>query len=191
MSEVLWLSGDDIAKTRVCEIGQSVEIVESVFRLFDQSRALIVEESALRLGNDTSDKACYALPAYVGGEEGVCGIKWTSHGEAADTGELGKSRIQAALVLNHESGGTPFAMMNGTEIGAARTGAVTAVMLKRLAPINAKKALLCGAGGQAESSMGGCSVRERHVMKRLCLMHLVCRFLILVLQEKPVSERKK
>lgn len=153
MSEVLWLSEQDVLATGVCEIAESVDIVEKVLRLFEEKQALIVEESAMRLEGDGLDQACYCLPAYVGGAFHVCGVKWTSHGHALKDEEAGTSRIQAAIVLNDAAGGKPICMMNGTAIGAARTGAVTAAALRRLAPEHAKKAALLGAGGQAEHQL--------------------------------------
>lgn len=153
MSNILWLSEQDVLATGVCEIAESVELVEQVLRLFEEKKALIVEESAMRLNGDGLDQACYCLPAYVGGDFQVCGVKWTSHGHALKDEDAGKSRIQAAIVINDASGGKPICMMNGTAIGAARTGAVTAAALRQLAPVNAKKAALLGAGGQAEHQL--------------------------------------
>ena len=97
MSNILWLSEQDVLATGICEIAESVELVEKVLRLFEQKQALIVEESAMRLNGDGLDQACYCLPAYVGGEFHVCGVKWTSHGHALKDEDEGKSRIQAAI----------------------------------------------------------------------------------------------
>lgn len=152
MSEVLWLSNDDVIKTGVCEIKRTVKIVEDTFRLFDAKKAVIAQESALRLQSGGEDQACYSLPAYVGGNADVCGVKWSAHGKPQGR-DTGKSRIQAAIIINDKDSGVPLAVMNGTEIGAARTGAVTAAALARLAPFEAKKAALCGAGGQAEHQL--------------------------------------
>lgn len=153
MNDVLWLSKADVAETGVCKMEETVRIVEGAFRLFDAGQAVIVEESALRLHENGQDQACYALPAYMGGDVNVCGLKWTAHGAAVDLNDMAPSRIQATVVINEADRGVPLAVMNGTEIGAARTGAVTAAALLRLAPVNARKAALCGAGGQAERQL--------------------------------------
>ena len=127
MNEILWLSGADVAATGVCDLEQTVGIVQEAFRLYDAGQAVIAPEAALRLHGAGQDRACYSLPAYVGGQVGVSGLKWSSHGGAA---EPGQSRIHAAVVLNDPDSGRPLAALNGTEIGAARTGAVTAAALK-------------------------------------------------------------
>lgn len=150
MNHVLWLSGADVAATGVCDLERTAGIVEEAFRLYDAGQAVIAPEAALRLHGAERDRACYSLPAYVGGQVGVSGLKWSSHGGAA---EPGQSRIHAAVVLNDPDSGRPLAALNGTEIGAARTGAVTLAALSRLAPAGARKAALCGAGGQAERQL--------------------------------------
>ena len=150
MSELIWLSQADVAQTEVCRLEETVKIVEEAFRLFDRGEAFLVPETALHMTADGQDQACYALPAYVGGEVPVCGVKWTAHGPAL---RADLSRIHAAVILNDADGGRPLAMMNSTDIGAARTGAVTALALKHLAPLHARKAALCGAGGQAERQL--------------------------------------
>ncbi len=150
MGEVLWLSGADVEKTGVCRLEETVKIVEEAFGRFDRGEAFLVPETALHLTSDGQDQACYALPAYVGGELPVCGVKWTAHGPAAGPEE---SRIHAAVMLNEAEGGKPLAILNGTGIGAARTGAVTALALRHLAPKQVKKVALCGAGGQAERQL--------------------------------------
>lgn len=153
MAEVLWLSGEDVERTGVCNIGETVKIVEQVFCLFDAGQASIVEESALRLTDSGLDQACYCLPAFVGGEIDVRGLKWSVHGHALEPERETRSRIQATVVINGGDSGVPLALMNGTEIGAARTGAVTAAALSRLAPLDTCKVALCGAGGQAEHQL--------------------------------------
>ena len=150
MDPILWLSGADVAATGVCDLEQTAGIVQEAFRLYDGGQAVIAPEAALRLHGAGQDRACYSLPAYVGGQVGVCGLKWSAHGGAAKPGQ---SRIHAAVVLNDPDSGRPLAVLNGTEIGAARTGAVTAAALSRLAPAGARKAALCGAGGQAERQL--------------------------------------
>ena len=66
MNQVLWLSQSDVEKTGVCDLKQTVPIVENTFRLFDAGQAKIVQESALRVAEGDLDQACYCLPVYVG-----------------------------------------------------------------------------------------------------------------------------
>lgn len=152
MKQVLWLSQADVFQTGICSIASAVPVVERAFKLFEDKKAVIAQEVGLRWNPDGSDQACYALPAWVGGEFEVSGLKWSAHGPASNL-ERGVSRIHASIILNDPVTGEPFVMMNGTDIGAVRTGAVTAVALKKLAPKQARKAALCGAGAQAERQL--------------------------------------
>lgn len=149
MSSILWLSGDDITNTRICEFKKTIPIVEEAFRLFEEKEAIIVEESALYLSKTKGEESWYSLPAYVGGSFDVCGIKWSAHGKPLE-GSDGKSRINALIAINDSTGSNPLAIMNGTQIGAMRTGTVTTLAFKYLAPLSVKKIALCGAGGQGE-----------------------------------------
>jgi N-[(2S)-2-amino-2-carboxyethyl]-L-glutamate dehydrogenase len=73
-----------------------------------------------------------AMPAYVGGERPVAGLKWI--GSKHDNPErAGVERASAVIILNDPDTHEPLAVMEGALISAARTGAVTAVAARHLA----------------------------------------------------------
>lgn len=73
-----------------------------------------------------------AMPAYVGGERPVAGLKWV--GSKHDNPERhGVERASAVIVLNDPDTHRPVALMEGGLISAARTAAVTAVAARHLA----------------------------------------------------------
>jgi ornithine cyclodeaminase len=73
-----------------------------------------------------------AMPAYVGGERPVAGLKWIgSRHENPD--RAGLERASAVIVLNDAETHYPVAVMEGALISAARTAAVTAVAARHLA----------------------------------------------------------
>ncbi|MDQ1505917.1 MAG: N-[(2S)-2-amino-2-carboxyethyl]-L-glutamate dehydrogenase [Actinomycetota bacterium] len=73
-----------------------------------------------------------AMPAYVGGDRPVAGLKWI--GSKHDNPDrAGLERASALIVLNDPDTHYPVAVMEGAFISAARTAAVTAVAARHLA----------------------------------------------------------
>ena len=75
-------------------------------------------------GTEERDGRIMAMPAYVGGEFDVAGLKWIP--SVPDNPERhGLPRANALVLLSERTTGLPLAVMDGTVVSAMRTGAVT------------------------------------------------------------------
>lgn len=73
-----------------------------------------------------------AMPAYLGGESDIAGLKWV--GSKHDNPSChGLERASAIIILNDPETHYPIAIMEGSIISGMRTAAVTAVAAKHLA----------------------------------------------------------
>ncbi|SFE66748.1 ornithine cyclodeaminase [Paenibacillus algorifonticola] len=81
----------------------------------------------LRYGGNAANRII-AMPAYVGGSIHAAGIKWI----ASFPGNLntGMPRAHSLLVLNDANTGKPYAILNASLPSAARTAAVSALLLR-------------------------------------------------------------
>jgi N-[(2S)-2-amino-2-carboxyethyl]-L-glutamate dehydrogenase len=97
-----------------------------------------------RAGGHIADRII-AMPAYVGGERPMAGLKWI--GSKHDNPErTGLERASALIVLNEADTHYPVAVMEGALISAARTAAVTAVAARHLAQPGFKTLTCIGCG---------------------------------------------
>ena len=75
-------------------------------------------------GTEERDGRIMAMPAYVGGEFDVAGLKWIPS-VPDNPARNGLPRANALVLLTSRETGLPLAVMDGTVVSAMRTGAVT------------------------------------------------------------------
>jgi 2,3-diaminopropionate biosynthesis protein SbnB len=101
-----------------------VDVVERAYWLHGAGRTVNPPSYFLRFP-DRPDARIIALPASVGGEVAVDGLKWISSFPANTAVDL--PRASAVLVLNDPTTGYPFACMESSVISASRTAASAAL----------------------------------------------------------------
>ena len=91
-----------------------------------------------------------AMPAYLAGP--VAGIKWVnSHPRSPE--RYGLPAVLATYVLSDPTNGVPLAVLDGTHLTAARTGAAAAVASKHLARKDVRSIGFVGCGVQARTML--------------------------------------
>lgn len=86
-----------------------------------------------------------AMPAYLGGESSIAGLKWVGS-KHDNPSQSGLERASALIVLNDTETHYPLAIMEGSLISGMRTAAVTAVATRHLARKNFSHVTCIGCG---------------------------------------------
>lgn len=148
--EFLYLTQADVRAAGLT-MPLTLEVVERTLALHEQGQVNMPHKTVLDLGERERGRV-NAMPAYVGGDIDVCGIKWIS-GFPQNPRKHNLPRGLGLLVINDAWTGVPLAIMDATLISAMRTGAVTGVGAKYLAQPDSEVAALIGAGAQARTQL--------------------------------------
>lgn len=106
-----------------------VELVEATYRLHSAGRSVNPPSYFLRFAQHAS-RRIIALPASLGGDSPVSGLKWIS--SFPENVASGIPRASAVLILNDHRTGYPFACLESSIISATRTAASAALAADRL-----------------------------------------------------------
>ncbi|NXY95962.1 2,3-diaminopropionate biosynthesis protein SbnB [Streptomyces sp. BR123] len=102
---------------------ETVELVEATYRLHAAGESVNPPSYFLRFP-DRPTARIIALPASIGGQARVDGLKWIS--SFPDNVRAGIPRASAVLILNDHDTGYPFACLESSIISATRTAAMAA-----------------------------------------------------------------
>ncbi|MFE0171843.1 2,3-diaminopropionate biosynthesis protein SbnB [Streptomyces sp. NPDC059002] len=108
---------------------RTVELVEKTYRLHGEGDTVNPPSYFLRFPDRPASRII-ALPASIGGDTRVEGLKWIS--SFPENVDSGIPRASAVLVLNDYDTGYPFACLESSIISAARTAASAALAADRL-----------------------------------------------------------
>ena len=146
----IYLSQEDVLATGI-DMPRVMDVVEEVLALHDAEKVNLPSKVILDLGERERGRI-NAMPAYLGGDFEVCGMKWIA-GFPPNPVKYGIPRAHALTILNSADTGVPLAIMDGTYISAMRTGAVTGVGAKYLANPDSEVVGIIGCGVQARTQI--------------------------------------
>ena len=146
---VRFLSREDVVASGGRDTAHAIRDVEKTLRQLRSGDAVMIPESPVALTGRASARA-YALPARVGGGGGIAGVKWVAYGKD-DTGA--HPAALSLTLINDARSGRPIACVESGLLTAVRTAAVSAIALRAIAPVPARKVALIGAGLQAHAHL--------------------------------------
>jgi len=149
-TDFIYLSQEDVLRSGI-HMRQVLDTVESVLALHDANQVVLPSKVILDLGERERGRI-NAMPAYLGGEFDICGMKWIA-GFPPNPVKHGIPRAHALTILNDAETGVPLAVMDGTYISAMRTGAVTGVGARYLANLASEVIGIIGSGVQARTQI--------------------------------------
>ncbi|SDM64916.1 2,3-diaminopropionate biosynthesis protein SbnB [Allokutzneria albata] len=125
------ISGAQVQRALLGREKQIVDLVDSAYRLHSAGDSVNPPSYFLRFPDRPSSRII-ALPASLGGQFGVDGIKWIS--SFPDNVARGIPRASAVLILNDPGTGYPFACVESSVVSAARTAAFATLAAEWLSP---------------------------------------------------------
>ena len=118
------ISGAQVQRALQGREDQVMELVEDTYRLHGAGDSVNPPSYFLRFPDRPSSRII-ALPASIGGQVRVDGLKWIS--SFPDNVATGIPRASAVLILNDHDTGYPFACVESSIISATRTAASAAL----------------------------------------------------------------
>lgn len=148
MDQVKLISKEEIEK--VLDMEKSIKLVEKVYEAHGRGQVLMPAKITLDTGEGNHwppyGGSYNAMPAYIGGEVDISGIKWVWGFN--DNRAKGIPYIGGVIILNEARTGEILAIMDGSYITDIRTGASGGVACKYLASPDSKVVAIIGGGVQ-------------------------------------------
>ena len=149
------LSQEDVIAAGGLDMDACLEVIRNALALQHAGETIAPKKAVIHWSDDldTDEKLgrIMAMPAFVGGDVQVTGMKWIPSVPSNPT--RGLPRGIGLVLLSDPENGLPLAFMDGTVVSAMRTGAVSGIAAGELARAGAAVLGLLGAGVQARTQL--------------------------------------
>lgn len=162
----LYLSEPDMIKAGVKDMAKCIDVMEEMLITLNKgdyvmggknhnSHGCMVyfpdEPKFPGMPKNTEDRRFMAMPAYLGGNVQVAGMKW--YGSNIENKKKGLPRSILTVMLNDKDTGAPLALMSANLLSCYRTGGIPGVGAKYLARKDSKVAAVIGPGVMGKTSL--------------------------------------
>lgn len=154
--EFLYLDQAAVLDADVLDMPRAMDVVGRAQASFAKGEVRQPHKVVLRSGDTAESEELgrfNGLSASIGTPVQCMGFKWI--GSFPANRKLGLPRASALIILNSPQTGLPLALLDGTLINAMRTGAMTGLGVRYLAPSPTRKVGILGAGVQSRTQILG------------------------------------
>jgi N-[(2S)-2-amino-2-carboxyethyl]-L-glutamate dehydrogenase len=149
------LSQEDVVAAGGLDMDACLRMIAETLELHHRGETIAPMKAVIHWSDDldTDEKLgrIMAMPAYVGGQMRISGLKWIP--SVPSNPERGLPRGIGVVLLSDPDTGLPLVFMDGTIVSAMRTGAVSGIAARELARSAASVLGLLGAGVQARTQL--------------------------------------
>lgn len=149
---VLFLSQRDTLEAGAGDIQLAMDAVERALVARHRGDTILPNKVVLRWGDVSSEGTLgriNVMPAYVGEPYRMAGLKWI--GSRPGNLQRGLPRASGLIVLSDPETMFPVAVMDASVISGMRTGAVSGLAARHLAPPGSRRLVVVGAGVQGRT----------------------------------------